>query len=311
MARQAVLFGRRIHDNRSTTILIVLVCLSLVCLASDTRAAIIGEALRTGVSVVIHPFWVALNAVQRGAEYTAGFVFDYHQARKEVENLRREVSELVVRAADRTELLAENARLREMLLFQRGETALTLLPAKVMASQLDGTLRIDLGSKHGIREDMGVLTNDGVIGIVAQADPFQSTVYTLNHPRCKITAIIERSRVASWVQGSGSQLSDLCNLVYIDMAEEIRPGDLVVTNSSIRFPRGIPIGTIVEEDPGSLLLKAASVKPAANPYKAEEVFVVIHAQPNPEDLTGPVVQQVASAAPAMPDLRTEQEKFAP
>jgi rod shape-determining protein MreC len=304
-----VAIGRRIRDNRSTAILASLVALSLLCLASDTRAAVLGDGLRTVISVITHPVWLALNGIQRGTDYTAGLVLEYDQAHKESQYLRTEMAKLITRSADRAELQAENARLREMLGFVRAEPSLTMIPAGVINRNPDGTLKLDVGTRYGVEEGMGVITKDGVIGIIARADPFQSTVFTLNHPQCNISAITERNRVASWVQGSGSLISEMCNLVYLDMKDDVRKGDVVVTNSGTKFPRGIPIGTVVDKDPGALL-QAASVRPAADPYRVEEVFVVSQAQPDPDDLAGPPMTR-QSAAPKMPDTRTEQEKHAP
>src|SRR5690606_16604071 len=96
-----------------------------------------------------------------------------------------------------SELEAENERLRRMLAFKQAERRLTLEPAHVLANSLDGTLLIDRGSTHGISEGMGVINYDGVIGIVAKVEPFQATVFTLNHPRCQVSAVIKRNRVAS------------------------------------------------------------------------------------------------------------------
>lgn len=304
--------GRRISENRSTTILVVLVLLSFISLASETRAAILGEYVRSAAWVVAYPFLTTFRAIQYAADYSVGLVVDYNQARDENSRLTRDVGLLVTRAADRAELREENLRLRNMLAFQRAEPRLTLEPAKVMFNSPDGTLIIDRGSAHGVRELMGVITKDGVVGVVAKAELFTSSVFTLKHPQCNISAIIQGTRIAGVIQGSGSHLGKICSLVYVDMKDEINIGDKVITNSGSLFPRGYPIGTIVDREEGSLL-KAAYIEPAADPWRVEEVFVVVKALPAPEELAALNDSPVAavSVAPDMPDMRSEQEKYAP
>lgn len=286
-----------------------LVVLSLFSLASDTRAAFLSGGVRTAMSIVAHPFWLVLHGVERATDYSTGLLFNYGAARREANELRTELTQLTVRVAERAELRAENERLRRMLAFERSEVRLAPVAARVISTRLDGTLIIDRGSMHDIEEGMGVITPDGVVGVVARVEPFNSSVFTLNHPQCKISALIERNRVASWVQGSGNLIEEVCDLVYIDMKHDVRRGDRVVTNGGSIFPRGYPIGTIVEENQGALL-KSASVKPDADPYRVEEVFVVCRAQPAVEDLAGPAPESTL-AAPSMPDNRPEQEKYAP
>lgn len=307
-----MLLGRRIRENRSTAILTALVVLSLLSLASDTRATLVADGVRTVVSLVVYPFRYSINVVQRAAGYSTGLLFDYNAARHEADALRGELIAATTKAADRNELVAENERLRKMLAFERAEQRLAPVAAEVnvISTRLDGTLVIDRGSFHGIEEGMGVITPSGVIGVVAKVEPFDSTVFTLNHPQCKISATVERSRVAGVIQGNGSLINEaICNLVYIDMKDDVRKGDKIVTSGGSHFPRGYAVGTIVERDEGALL-KAASVKPVADPYGAEEVFVVRRAQPAVEDLAGPA-PELTSAAPTMPDIRPDQEKYAP
>lgn len=286
-----------------------LVLLSLFSLASDTRASLLAGGVRTTVSLIAHPFRVALDSVQRAAEYTTGLFLNYHAAHSEVAELKKKLTDAEMRTAERAEMRAENLRLRRMLAFERAETRLAATPAKVISRRLDGTLIIDRGSLHGLEEGMGIITPDGVVGVVARVDLINSTVFTLNHPQCKLYATLEGSRVSGLVQGSGNLISEVCSLVYIDMKDEVRKGDRVVTSGGSHFPRGYPVGVVESENEGALL-KAALVKPAADPFNAEEVFVVRRAQPAAEDLAGPP-RDTSSAAPAMPDNRSEQEKYAP
>jgi rod shape-determining protein MreC len=161
---------------------------------------------------------------------------------------------------------------------------------------------------------MCALTPDGVVGIVTKVDPFQSLVYTLHHTQCRIGAMVQRNRALGVVHGSGSDLSHVCRMEYIDMKDEVFEGDIVVTSGSAVFPRGLPLGRVTRVRDEGALLKTAYIEPFAQPYQIDEVFLVRRVQPSQEELaafTPPDPRADDSGGHAMPDTRPLQERWAP
>ncbi len=312
-----MLLPRRIGEHRATVILVVLVALSLISLASGTQANWVSRYVRTGVSVAATPFWRAMGLTSSTADYVSGLFISYNATRQELQDLRLQLAQTVPDQAALDELRAQNQRLREKLSFanQHSDMSLRLSRVKVIGT-FDGTLIIDRGSVHGITEAMSVITPDGIVGVVKNAEPFQSLVYTLHHPDCRVGAMIQRNRSHGIVHGSGSDYSHICRMEYIDMKDEVRPGDIVVTSGGAVFPAGLPIGRIIAPPQGEgLLLKAAYVEPFANPYRLDEVFVVMQAQMDADDLAGWEAPEPRQEAPGiaatMPDGRPLQERLAP
>jgi rod shape-determining protein MreC len=159
---------------------------------------------------------------------------------------------------------------------------------------------------------MCAVTPDGVVGVVARVEPFQSYVYTLHHADCKVGATVRRNRVRGIVHGSGSEFSRICTMRYLDLKDDVRPGDEVVTGGGGVFPTGYPIGKITAVHGTGSLLKTAYVEPDADPYRLDEVFIVKTAVASIEELaeTAPPEAPPRSAY-AMPDERPLQERFAP
>jgi len=328
-----VLLTRRIREHRPTIILVVLVVLSLSSLASGTNGNVISRALSKGVSIVAFPFWQAMSAVQQRVEYVTSFVVAYNASRVEAENLRREVTSLVPRIADRDALAAENVRLREMYGFETNQPRLDLIPAEII-SNMQGVLVIDRGSLHGVEEAMCAMTKDGVAGVVYRVEPTLAYVATLHSDLCKIGAMIDRNkRVRAIVHGSGTDYSPICRLQYVDTHHNIRVGDEVITTGSGIFPSEYPIGRIIEVQKGGSLFQEAFLEPYADPYSVDEIFLVQRAQPTLAELTGndgpnpgkgvlipppdaedkpKTAANRRSAEPfAMPDMRSIQERYAP
>jgi rod shape-determining protein MreC len=323
-----LLIRRRIRENRPTVLFVALVVLSLVSLASGTQANVVSETVRTAVSMAAYPFWKALASVAGAADYVSGLLVSYDASRREAAALRGHVHEMVPRVADRAELAAENARLQEMLGFRMSEPRLAIQPARVVdqpavplaapiIGRFDGTLIIDKGSLHGVEQSMCVITKDGIVGVVTEVKPTHSVVFTLHHPECKIGAMIKRTRVRGVVHGSGSDISHICRLEYMDFKDDVHVGDEVVTSGGSIYPSGIPIGVVMQTPSDGAILRTALIRPAADPFRVDEVYVVLRAQTPIDELTGepPVVEFEGlgpeTAGQPMPDERTLQERYAP
>jgi rod shape-determining protein MreC len=303
---------RRIREYRPNIILAVLVVLCLASLAFGPDGSDVSAALRNGVSVVSHPFWLGLDFVEESYSYAAGFVMDYHRSYREANRLRNEYAELTQHVAEFDELKAEQRRLRRMLDFERNEELATLLPAEIISRSL-GAFTIDRGGSHGVEPAMCVIAPDGaVVGLVAEVSPFNATVFTLHNPDCKIGALVERNRVRGIVRGTGQFGEAVCEMEYIDMKDMIGAGDRVVTMGTGIYPAGRPIGTVDSVEAGKTLQKKARVVPDANLQSLDEVFVITQALIPADEVRGrPRPQGAVSRAYPMPDERSVQERYAP
>lgn len=158
-------------------------------------------------------------------------------------------------------LAEENARLRSRLLadqyrlYQGGQKRQdTLLrqvyfyyPAEVIHITTDkqnNYMTLNVGSIHGIHPDMGVVTGDGIAGIVKMVSPRYSVALTLLHSKARIPARIRRSAhfgTLEWTGGSPYRLV----LNYVPSHVTYSAGDTVeVAHLSTVFPAGYPVGVI-------------------------------------------------------------------
>ncbi len=172
------------------------------------------------------------------------------------------------------ELSNENAALRNLIptSFKRSKDYFTLigdsttsLRYKYRSSRVvNNTIRkhfnyitLNKGTKDGIREDMGVINNRGIVGIVIKTSPNFSTVLSLLNPRLKISAKLKNTNFF------GSISWDNKSPYYVTLDEipehaKVELGEQVVTSGySSTFPEGILIGTVdlVEHPPGESFFK--------------------------------------------------------
>ena len=88
-----------------------------------------------------------------------------------------------------------------------------------------------------------------------------------------MAAKIERSDAIGIISGS---LEGTCRLKYLDLDEDIKVGDKVVSSGkNSRFPAGIPVGVVakISRERSGLTLFAI-VKPMVNLSSLEEVLVI-------------------------------------
>jgi rod shape-determining protein MreC len=160
-------------------------------------------------------------------------------------------------------LAAENARLRNQIrnspvndtVVQRTVTdtltkqQYTYIAARVVNNSVhlkNNFLTINRGSKHGIAVGMGVISQNGVVGIVRDVSENYARIQSLLHSSTIISASIPGPNAfGSLVWGTNF---DPRKAVLLDIATHIviKPGTRVVTSGfSTIFPPGIPVGRVL------------------------------------------------------------------
>lgn len=157
-------------------------------------------------------------------------------------------------------LADENTRLNNLLFNQKEEALETIdsldLKYKVIRGRViknsyaspKNYITINLGRKDGVQQDMGVITNLGILGIIENTSKNYSTVQSILNSRSNINAKIKNSNYFGSLVWDGDRYDEI-QLVDIPRLVPLVVGDTIVTGgmSSI-FPENIPIGTIKKYD---------------------------------------------------------------
>lgn len=161
-------------------------------------------------------------------------------------------------------LLTENARLRTLQLnayYQNGFTLSTLndtnykqqysyISANVVNNSVirrNNYITIDKGRLHGIEPNMGVISSNGVVGIVTAVSEHFSTIRSALNKDTKISAMLKKNGAFGSLEWKGDN-PKYTNLVDVNKHVQVKVGDEVITNNfSTIFPVGIPVGVISEQ----------------------------------------------------------------
>lgn len=111
-------------------------------------------------------------------------------------------------------------------------------------------LTINKGSRHGIREGMGVFNEEGVVGRVKGVTKNFATVISLLHTELLVSSKISSSEVFGSIKWDGVD-PKIAKMLYVPRHVQVQVGDKVVTSGyNAVFPEGIPIGIVLEVKPG-------------------------------------------------------------
>lgn len=207
----------------------------------------------------------------------------------EYNKLRAQNEELFLAAMLNDELEAENERLKNLLGVFDDYKEQNPIMAKVIAKETGNWFQmfeIDKGAKHGVKENMAVVNQSGLIGYVNRVDRDSSEVISIVDSRAGISGIIQSSRGQGVVRGTlGIEDEATCRMYYLPIDLVPRPGDKVVTSGiGLPFPKGIEIGEVREStkymDENKYYVV---VEPNVDFKNIEEVIVLVY-EPPEEDM---------------------------
>jgi rod shape-determining protein MreC len=152
-------------------------------------------------------------------------------------------------------LLEENLILKNQLEKVNKPTSLDSLTninfsyknAKVISNNLSSfknRLVINKGIKDGLKNEMGVINSDGIVGIINSTSKNYSSIMSILNIEMKINAKVKRTEHFGTLEWDGF---DTRHLTLNDISEtaKIKVGDSIITGGmSLIFPEGINIGTV-------------------------------------------------------------------
>ena len=286
--------------HKSLVLLAGVILLQVLLLAMQIKRDSQGRLIRTWTVGAVSPFERAGSYVFGSFRDTWRSYFALRGTKKDNDDLRRENDALKLRVAQLEGKAAEADRLATLLHFRQSQTDVPMVAARVIgggASTASQTIELGRGEHDGIRENMGVITPDGVVGKVIKAYPNTAQVLLLTDRDSGVGAMLADSRTQYPVGGVGEPL---ISLKYVPNDDDVSVGARVVTSGMDKiFPRDLPVGTITEIRPGNPF-KQIRIKPAANLERLEEVLVLLSLHPlKQSDSTAaqPAAPAAANSAP--------------
>jgi rod shape-determining protein MreC len=194
--------------------------------------------------------------------------------RRENRDLKKKIQDLELERARLSEDAEQAHRLQLLLGFKEQYISKTVAAQVIgsSGSQQSRSVYIDKGSEDGIKQDMAVITADGVVGKVLRAFDSTSQVLLIDDQTSGVGAILEKSRLQGVLRGTPA---GQVVLEKVMSDETVQPGEHVLTSGGDQiFPKGLPVGTVTKVSTGADLFLNIRVKPAADLNRLDEVLVI-------------------------------------
>ena len=116
--------------------------------------------------------------------------------------------------------------------------------------QKSNYITLDKGSSHGVHANMGVITSNGIVGIVENVSKNFSTVRSLLHPDIRISVSLDSVSDAFGSLVWGNNIDSRYAMVR-DIPNHVKAyvGQPIFTSGySTLFPKGIKVGHVIEPE---------------------------------------------------------------
>lgn len=278
---------REFREDRSVPLFVTLLVIAFVIMTLDVRASGGGalDTIRTGASRLIAPVQTMASAVVDPVARLVENLSDVAGLRNENAALRAELARAQTELAAVEQDRARLEVLEEMLGLELAVEELVRTNANVIgrSDSIDELLTIDRGEESGILPGHPVLDQNGyVVGRILDSWNGGAHVVPLIRDVEGITVTVgDQFGTLQPVIGSADMV-----LNVLESARAVEVGDQVVTSQlSISFPRGLPVGEIVEASRPQGQTLTARVRPFTETDRLEAV-VVIAWPPDPAAVAG-------------------------
>lgn len=236
----------------------------------------------SGIGSAVNPLQKVVYSINDKIKGTLDFFLNFSKIKEENEELTKENIDLENKLLEYDKLKEENDRLREVLNFKNSKNNYDYLGCEIIGysgESFSSGYVIDKGENDGLKKDMIVISNKGLVGQVTSTGSNWAIVQSLINENIAVSVMVNSTRettgiLKGYVTHSNQNLTKVTNLP-IDSA--IKEGDVIVTSGLGQiYPKEVRIGEVVSVETDEVkVMKTAIVKPFVDFNKLEELFVVI------------------------------------
>ena len=267
--------------NRSRLLLVILLVTALFFVTLDLRGVSLTKGSRSITQTMLSPVQKTVSTIFSPLGRFLSDVKNFGKTKTELDQALAQNKKLSSQLVLASETKGESAQLNGVLDLA-GRGGYKVVAARVIghgsASSFSQTITINQGSRSGIKKDMTVISQNGLVGLVKNITSTSAIVLLMSDPSFKVGVKITRSQSIGILQGQGNSSY---SFVLLDPAGAIKVGDNLVTNGSDNnhpFIPGVPVGPVtVLDNSTAALVQSATVESYANLNDLGVVSVVLAA----------------------------------
>ena len=226
-------------------IIITIVILILIVIFSNTDSEI--SFLDNAASKLVMPVQNGLTYLKNKISGNSTFFTDIKNLKQENEELSKRNSELEQSLRELESIKSENETLKEYLGLTEKYGEYSTVPAYIINKDISNyskTVVINVGSDDGIKENMTVIADQGLVGHVISVTSDTAKVRTIIDTSSSVSCLLSTTDESIVCKGTLEEDSAL-RAMYIPDDDGIIQGDSVETSGlGGIYPKGIHVGSI-------------------------------------------------------------------
>ena len=270
-------------------LVILLLLGNFLLMAFDARELTSGQrVIRVWTQVVADFIQSPVTTVTASTSNYFASIANLRSAQSENDAMKQKIQELEVELKAKEELTAENERLRGLLELKE-KSKYKVLTARIIGRDpsvwFDSAI-INQGSLNGVKLNMPVVTDGGIVGRVTAVSPLTAQVDLITRDKSGVGAVIGEiagSNALGVVVGTSKR--DVVEMRYVSGSTDVKVGQIVyTTGQDAIYPAGLKIGEIVEINSGTATVPhQIFIRPTGRLDSMQEVGVLLYEPaPKPE-----------------------------
>ena len=258
-------------------IAITIIILIIIVAVSNIKINDVSSA-ESGLGVLVMPIQNGLTYLKNWMSGNNSFFTNVGTLQEENKELKQKNSELEQKLRELEIIKSENETLKEYVNLKDKYTDYQTIPGYVInkdISNYSSIVVINLGSKDGIKENMPVIAEEGLVGHVISVTENTAKVQTIIDSASTISCNISSSNDNLIARGTLTEDSTL-KATYIPTEATILEGDKIETSGiGGIYPKGIYVGIVQKViSTKNITDRYAMIKTAVDFNKLDTVLVI-------------------------------------
>ena len=266
-------------NNRSRLLLVILLVTSLFLITLDLRGVSITKNSRSATQTLLAPVQRGVSDLFSPVGNFFSDIKNFGNTKDQLKNLKKENAKLRKKVIFNKDIAGELKKLKNVLDLA-GRGSYKVVSARVIgkgsSSTFSQTITIDAGSNDGVKKDMTVMGELGLVGVVKSATSTSAIVLLMSDPTFRIGVRIARSQSIGVLMGEGD---NTYTLQLLDPSGSIEVDDVLLSLGSDNnkpFVPGLPVGYVKSvKNTSATLTQEANVKSYSNLSSLGIVSVII------------------------------------
>ncbi len=267
-------------------LVIILLLGNFMLMAFDAREITSGQRIIRVWSQTVADFIQSpVTNLSSGISNYFSSISNLRSAQSENDLLKEKVQELELEKKGIEDLTSENDRLRALLSLKetsKHKVLYATIIGRDPSVWFDSSI-INRGSLDGVKLNMPVISDGGLVGRVTAVGPLTAQFDLLTRDKSGVGGVIGEigsSNILGVVAGTSKR--DVVEMKYVAGSAEVQPGQMVYTTGQDGiYPAGLKIGEIVEVRSGSATVPhQILIRPSAGINSIKEVGVLLYEPPD-------------------------------